>query len=149
MELADKLPELKLPEDDRRLIATFHYYSPFEFTHQGAEWVGQDAQQWLGTTWTATPEQREAVADQFDAVARWSREHDRPVFLGEFGAYSKAPDESRATWTAFIRAEAERRGFSWSYWEFCSGFGAYDPQAGRWRPELLKALVPDSPALKD
>ena len=32
------LEKLKLPEDDRDLIATFHYYSPFEFTHQGAPW---------------------------------------------------------------------------------------------------------------
>lgn len=33
------LPDLSLPEDDR-LVLTVHYYDPFEFTHQGAEWVG-------------------------------------------------------------------------------------------------------------
>ena len=31
------LRKLKLP-DDPNLIVTVHYYSPFEFTHQGAEW---------------------------------------------------------------------------------------------------------------
>jgi aryl-phospho-beta-D-glucosidase BglC (GH1 family) len=43
------LEQLRLPEEDRRLIATFHYYSPFHFTHQGVSWVsGSDA--WKGTT---------------------------------------------------------------------------------------------------
>jgi endoglucanase len=32
------LEQLRLPEEDRRLIATFHYYSPVQFTHQGASW---------------------------------------------------------------------------------------------------------------
>ncbi len=35
---ASALPDLKLPED-RHLIVTFHHYTPFEFTHQGATWV--------------------------------------------------------------------------------------------------------------
>ncbi|NJK44815.1 MAG: glycoside hydrolase family 5 protein [Pleurocapsa sp. SU_196_0] len=33
-----RLPELKLPADDK-LIVTFHNYEPFTFTHQGAEWI--------------------------------------------------------------------------------------------------------------
>jgi endoglucanase len=41
-----------------------------------------------------------------------------------------------------VRGEAERRGFAWAYWEFGSGFGAYDPEAGAWRDELLRALLP-------
>ncbi len=28
-----------VPPDDPNLIATVHYYAPFEFTHQGAEWI--------------------------------------------------------------------------------------------------------------
>ena len=32
------LYSLKLP-DDRLLVVTVHYYDPFEFTHQGAEWL--------------------------------------------------------------------------------------------------------------
>jgi endoglucanase len=31
------LDELELP-DDGHLVVTFHYYEPFHFTHQGAEW---------------------------------------------------------------------------------------------------------------
>lgn len=38
------------PPADSRLMATVHYYSPFEFTHQGAEWV--DPSPPVGTVWT-------------------------------------------------------------------------------------------------
>lgn len=35
------LPRLRLPQTDRNLIVTFHYYEPLTFTHQGAsqEWI--------------------------------------------------------------------------------------------------------------
>ena len=67
---------------------------------------------------------------------------DESVFLGEFGAYEKADMTSRAKWTAAVVKEAESRGFSWAYWEFGAGFGAYDRQAKTWREPLMKALIP-------
>ena len=136
-----KLKDLKLPADDRMLIVTFHYYNPFHFTHQGAEWV-KDSRKWLGTRWTGTAKEREQIVKDFDTAAAWAKKEKRPLFLGEFGAYSKADMESRARWTAFLREQAEKRGFSWAYWEFASGFGAYDRQKGRWHKALLSALVP-------
>ena len=136
-----KLKDLKLPADDRMLIVTFHYYNPFHFTHQGAEWV-KDSRKWLGTRWTGTAKEREQIVKDFDTAAAWAKKEKRPLFLGEFGAYSKADMESRARWTAFLREQAEKRGFSWAYWEFASGFGAYDRQKGRWHEALLSALVP-------
>jgi len=135
------LPKLRLPESDRRLIATVHYYLPFQFTHQGASWVnGADA--WLGTTWNGTPAEKQAIEQHFDDVKAWSKAHGRPIYLGEFGAYSRADHASRIRWTRFVREQAEARGFSFAYWEFGAGFGAYDRDANRWRPELKDALVP-------
>lgn len=136
----DQLQYLSLPKDDH-LIATFHYYNPFQFTHQGAEWAdGSDA--WLGTTWTGADAEKAEVDAHFDAVSAWSDRHNIPVYLGEFGAYSKAPQPSRITWTSYIARAAEQRGFAWAYWEFGAGFGIYDRDTNRWREELLKALLP-------
>src|SRR5262249_55712153 len=136
----NNLDKLRLPDDDRRLIATFHYYSPFPFTHQGASWV-KDSAKWKGTTWQGTPEQMQALAKDFDRAAAWAKKANRPLFLGEFGAFSAADMDSRAIWTRAVAREAEKRGFSFAYWEFCSGFGAYDSKAKSWREPLLKSLV--------
>lgn len=135
------LETLNLPEDDRNLIATFHYYDPFQFTHQGADWV-EGGSHWLGRTWTGTVAQQRDIQQAFDQAAHWAEANNRPLFMGEFGAYSKGDMADRATWTAFVRQEAEARGFSWAYWEFGAGFGVYDRSNRVWREPLLSALIP-------
>jgi endoglucanase len=127
--------------DDQHLIVTFHYYLPFQFTHQGAEWV-EGSDPWLGTTWDATSEQKSEITSHFDSVAEWAEGKGLHILLGEFGAYSKADMESRVRWTDFVRSEAERHGFAWAYWEFGSSFGIYHPDGHIWHEELLKALIP-------
>lgn len=134
------LDKLTLP-DDPNLILTVHYYEPFEFTHQGAQWV-KGADKWKGRTWTGTIDEKAAVTKMLEKAAAWAKTHNRPVHLGEFGAFQQADLESRVRWTHFVSREAERLGFSWAYWEFCSGFGAYDPKTESWRPSLKSALVP-------
>lgn len=138
----DQLQYLKLPPDDGHIIATFHYYLPFQFTHQGAEWAGEEAQKWLGLTWEASEAEKAEVDKHFDSVAAWASQHNVPVYMGEFGAYEKADFASRVRWTTHIREQAEARGFAWAYWEFGAGFGIYDRSARQWREELLRALLP-------
>ena len=41
-----------------------------------------------------------------DKAIAWAVKHRRPIYLGEFGAYSKADMESRARWTRFVADEA-------------------------------------------
>jgi endoglucanase len=66
----DRLNSLKLPEDDRHIIVTCHYYQPFHFTHQGAEWAqGSDA--WMGTTWRDN-QPGWYLENDLDKAARWS-----------------------------------------------------------------------------
>jgi endoglucanase len=134
------LDKLSLPAKDRRIIVTFHYYQPFEFTHQGASWV-KDSDRWKGRTWKGTQAEIAALDKDFAKAAAWARKNDRPLFLGEFGAYSAADMESRARWTRAVARLAERHGFSWAYWEFASGFGAFDPDRQAWRQLLLQALL--------
>ena len=138
----DSLGTLELPNDGR-IIVTVHYYSPFHFTHQGAEWAsGSDA--WLGLTWQGTPAEERAVAGDLDRAAAWAEENNRPIYLGEFGAYSKADMDSRARWTAYVARQAEERGMSWAYWEFCAGLGVFDKGRGRWNEEIREALIPSA-----
>ena len=135
-----QLKTLELPDSDRDLLVTIHYYEPFHFTHQGASWVGKESDEWLGTKWSASQAEQEAIAKDFDETAQWGKENDRPVYLGEFGSFSKADMDSRALWTDAVQTQARVRGFSTAYWEFCSGFGAYDAAKEQWRAPLLNAL---------
>jgi endoglucanase len=134
------LDKLVLPPGDRHLIVTVHFYDPFEFTHQGASWV-KGADRWKGRKWTGSDAERAAIRERLVKAAAWAKQHDRPIFLGEFGAYQAADMDSRARWTRFVAREAEALGFSWAYWEFCAGFGAYDPEANAWRESLKAGLL--------
>jgi endoglucanase len=139
----EHLDKLRLPAKDRRLIVTFHYYSPFKFTHQGADWV-PDSKKWLGTTWRGKKKE-EALRKDFAKAAAWAKKNQRPLYLGEFGTYSAADMASRARWTRAVAREAEKHGMSWCYWEFGAGFGAYDRDTGTWRQPLLRALLNQKP----
>ncbi len=136
------LPKLKLP-DDPNLILTVHYYDPFKFTHQGAEWAADDVKNLKGVKWAGTDAELKELRKSFDQAADWAKKNNRPVFLGEFGCYGRVVDaESRAKWTAAVAREAEAHGFSWCYWEFGAGFGVYDRDKKEWRDPVLKALIP-------
>jgi endoglucanase len=137
----DKLPTLKLPEGDRNILVTFHYYEPFQFTHQGASWTNMTAVH--GIIWGSDADRARLAAD-FAKVAAWSKQAGRPVLLGEFGAYDKSgtPIELRAAYTQAVAREAEKNGFAWAYWQFDSDFVVYDVGKDQWVKPILDALIP-------
>ncbi len=134
------LDALDLPDGEENIIATFHYYRPFEFTHQGASWVA-NMDQWLGSKWSGDEKEIKNLREDFLHAADWSRKTGRPVFLEEFGCIAKAPPVARGRWTEAVRREAELRGFGWAYWDFCAGFGIYDPIKGDYDDFMLESLM--------
>lgn len=92
--------------------------------------------------WGFNFKEKAEIDNRFDLVAAWAKQSGIPVYLGEFGAYSKADMDSRVRWTTYVREQAEARGFAWAYWEFGAGFGVYDRDAREWQDELLRALIP-------
>lgn len=133
------LPNLLLPEDDRNLIVTFHFYDPFGFTHQGAEWVSPTPE--LNVIWAGDEDDQRTIHAAFKLANQWAVKNRRPLYLGEFGAYSKAEMDSRSRWTAFVVETAHEFEISWTYWEYCSGFGVYDKDKAQWNTPLLDALI--------
>ncbi|WP_321375412.1 cellulase family glycosylhydrolase [uncultured Draconibacterium sp.] len=133
------LSKLQLPNDEN-IIVTVHYYNPFSFTHQGAEWSeGSDA--WLGTEWTDTETERQIVQDEFAPLKVLEQEENIPVHIGEFGSYSKADMDSRERWTTYLARYIELQGWSWAYWEFSAGFGIYNPSDDSYNDRLIDALL--------
>jgi len=138
----EELPKLDLPEADRNILVTFHSYEPFRFTHQGAPWA-PELTGVKNVPFTAADERR--IKADYDTVGAWSKANDRPVLMGEFGAYEKSgtPMAARARYTATVRREAEAHGFPWAYWQFDSDFILYDIDRDRWVEPIRQALVPE------
>jgi len=137
------IPQLQLPNDEH-IILSPHYYNPFNFTHQGAEWVGPQANGWLGTTWNDTEPERETIEAEFSTALQFSEENHIPIHVGEFGAYSTADLESRKRWTTFLARWFEGKDLSWAYWEFSAGFGIYNPTTKVINTTLSNALLIDA-----
>ena len=135
------LDEARLPAHDRKITATFHYYDPFPFTHQGAPWTKIKGLR--GTTWGSAAD-RQRIRDLFDKISDWGRKNERPILLGEFGVYeqSGAPLQMRVDYTAMVACEAERRGFAWAYWQFAGNFIAWDMVRDSWVAPIKDALIP-------
>jgi endoglucanase len=83
------------------------------------------------------------VRDYMQLAFDWGKANQRPIFMGEFGAYEPADMASRVRWTKLVRETAERMNMSWGYWEFGAGFGIYDLQKNAYKPELTRALLPN------
>lgn len=105
----------------------FHYYSPFQFTHQGAAWINESAAwlgtEWMGTEWMATEDEMQDVRRDFDRSQKWAERSNIPLYMGEFGGYDGADMAARQRWTTFVFAEAEARGFAFAYWNLPLALG--------------------------
>jgi endoglucanase len=136
----DQLPQLKLPANDRQLLVTIHYYQPFAFTHQGAAWVNRTDK--VGVDWAGTEAERQAIRDDFARAATWAKQQNRPLYLGEFGAYDKGAMAARARYTDAVARAAEAQGWSWAYWQFMGDFIVFDTRRDAWVEPILQALIP-------
>ncbi|KUO63388.1 hypothetical protein APF79_06360 [bacterium BRH_c32] len=134
------LDALTLPEDDKNLIVTVHYYLPMEFTHQGASWTPENSQ--LGIKW-GSDEEIKKLRDDFSLVNQWAIKNNRPILLGEFGAYDKGEMEYRVKYIYNVCRTAEEFGWSWAYWQFDSDFILYFIGIEEWNAPILNALIGD------
>ena len=125
--------EPSIISSDSYLIATFHYYQPFNFTSSSAD--SRDNESW------GTVQEKDLLTTRFDEVFTWATNNNIPVFLGEFGAdntggykYSTGdlntisgnatgfsdggPDNaSRVEFHRFVAEQAINRGFSFAAWD--------------------------------
>lgn len=177
---------------DPNILFSFHYYRPWQFTHQGLAGMAAQyltdvpypalarpmqesidatyravaiaklpAQQMLQAKVTARHDletyqgsgfDRSTIADDFDKVARWARDHAIPprrVMLGEFGAMDSAQrglptrEPERLRWFADVREEAEARGFAWAAWVHSGSIGfslVKHPGSPDLDPGIVRAL---------
>ena len=111
---------------DSNLIASFHYYIPFNFTSSSTP-------NYNDFNWGTTSD-KSTVNSHFSTVKTWSENNSIPVTLGEFGADNEGGynyqtgsygdnggplNSDRVEYHRYVAEQAINRGFSFSAW--CAG----------------------------
>lgn len=157
------------PVRDANVIYNFHFYEPYQFTHQGASWGADDWIYYKNIPFPATTAQlgapmkqvpddlarynlflygaegwnAEAIAGRIAFAAAWARERKVPLICDEFGAYrDTAPPASRARWISAVRTALEANHIGWAMWDYRGNFGVVKRTATEITPDdqILKAL---------
>jgi aryl-phospho-beta-D-glucosidase BglC (GH1 family) len=148
----DSLDDLLVtqPLAAENVIYTFHFYEPYQFTHQGATWGSPEWLYYKNIPFPATVDQLDStlksipsdiaryqlflyaagnwnadnVRQRIGFAAEWGREHSVPILCNEFGAYrDTAPPASRARYIEAVRSALEADHIGWAMWDWSGNFG--------------------------
>ncbi|MDB5144846.1 MAG: hypothetical protein JWQ66_3559 [Mucilaginibacter sp.] len=139
------------PLADENIIYTFHFYEPFFFTHQGAEWVGdqvattgvpfpykEDSFPPLNpkakNTWGETnyyqyrsDGNEQSVRDKLQIVKNWGLKYNVPLLCGEYGVYNKYADrDSRCRYIKAVRQTLKAMSIPGILWDYNDNFSIFD-----------------------
>ena len=123
--------------DDPNLIATFHYYDPFNFTHQGAPWI--DPVMPTGVTYGSAADASQLAADVQKARDYMARTG-RPLFLGEYGVYEGVPLAQRAAYYEAVTDAFHAADIDGCVWGYQNTMPFRDYATGDWYETLLDAI---------
>ncbi len=159
------------PFSDGNIIYNFHFYEPYEFTHQGATWatgwwrlthgVPYPSNDMDTAAMTRTLGEIPDAADRLeleryflddwnarhirlllDAAAAWGKANGVPIVCDEFGAFRDHSDPTaRAQWIHDVRTALEADGMGWTMWDYRGSFGVVTKEDGH-------AAVPDPLVVK-
>jgi endoglucanase len=135
---------------DENIIYTFHFYEPFFFTHQGADWVGDQ----VATTGVPFPYNaktyppinpkvigtwgennyyqykndgnEQSVHDKLQIVKNWSNKYAVPVLCGEYGVFNKYTDtDSRCRYIKAVRKNLKAMNMPGILWDYNTNFSIF------------------------
>lgn len=136
--------------DDENIIYTFHFYEPFLFTHQGAEWGGAATATtgvsfpyngenfpkinpltvgtWGEANYKQYPQNGNVqwVKSKLQIAKNWSNKNDVPILCGEYGAYNKYADaDSRCCYIKAVHHTLKELNIPGILWEYHGGFSIF------------------------
>lgn len=132
------MDNLKLPPNDSNIVATVHYYNPFEFTVQGAEWLKEEAPP-KGRHWPLKGEMQK-LNDDISEIYNWREKLGVEVLIGEYGTDAAVPQNLRVSWAYYTTKGFKAAGLPTCYFNFASGFPIYEPKTRQWNNQILNAL---------
>ena len=160
---------LKVPENDKNIILSFHYYNPMILTHYGAWWtpIGKYTGRVNYPGVLVSQEDYEAApdtvkhlldenhyttqvwdidkirADFQDAIAA-AKKYDLQLFCGEWGVYEKVDRELAYRWTKDMLNVFKENHIAWTTWCYDADFGFWDQQKHTFKDKGLIDLLAGS-----
>jgi endoglucanase len=155
--------QLRIPEGDRNIILSFHFYTPMLITHYKASWTGvgkyKGPVNYPGQI--VAPEDIEGLpADIAGTVKRnngvynrdvlekllekplaVAKKYNLPLYCGEWGCLSTTPRKARLQWYEDVRQNLEKHNIAWANWDYKGGFGIVE-RAGQPNEEMISTLMP-------
>ena len=150
------------PLRDANVIYNFHFYEPYQFTHQGASWGSSEWVFFKDIPYPATPDTlaaqmknvpsdlarynlflygtggwgRQSISARIAFAAAWARERKVPLICNEFGAYRDTADPaSRARWIGDVRSALEENHIGWAMWDYRGNFGVVEHSSTQITPD--------------
>ncbi|MCR4735627.1 MAG: glycoside hydrolase family 5 protein [Treponema sp.] len=155
------------PLADKNIIYTFHFYEPFIFTHQGANWgdsglavladipfpYNKDKMPEIPAD-AKTASTRAQLANypktgneatlrkRLEQAAAFSEKVHAPVWCGEMGVHDfSAPNEDRNNWYKSVGAILSELKIPFCVWGYDDSFGIFEPGSRKRYPADLNASV--------
>ena len=132
-----KLWNTQVPANDDNLIISIHNYDTMAFTHQGADWLGDGYKNKIAFDDNI----KSSVKKHIEQCRYYEERTGRKVWISEWGVYQGIADKDDISQYAdYFSGICRENKISYCYWEFCSGYGVYDINAGAWKEFLLNNL---------
>ena len=155
---------LKVPEGDKNIILSFHYYNPMILTHYGAWWtpigkykgkvnypgilvskedfeaapdsIKKDLEPYTKEEWNID----RIRADFKDAIDA-AKKYDLQLFCGEWGVYEPVDRELAYNWTRDMLTVFDENDIAWTTWCYDADFGFWDQQRHAYKDYPLVELL--------
>jgi endoglucanase len=155
--------QLRIPEGDRNIILSFHFYTPMLITHYKASWTGvgkykgpvnypgqivaADDIEGLPADIAGIVKKNNGVYNRkileklLEKPLAVAKNYNLPLYCGEWGCLSTTPRKARLQWYKDVRQNLEKHNIAWANWDYKGGFGIVGRE-GQPNEEMIRTLIP-------
>ena len=156
---------LKVPEGDKNIILSFHYYNPMLLTHYGAWWsplcaaykgkvnypgvlvskedydaapaaIKDQLKPFTEEVWNI-----DKIREQFKDAIEAAKKYDLQLFCGEWGVYEPVDRELAYNWYRDMLTVFDEFNIAWTTWCYDADFGFWDQQRHCYKDYPLVELL--------